>query len=156
MIFKEEKCDLFNLDNKYALAHCISNDCAMGTTKDGRILPCVATEFIKRFPKMKIIIKIRKDPNGIGTCCLYAECKDDKWIRIFNLITKEKYWLKPTYDTLKSSLLDLKKQCEHLDIKFIAIPKIGSGLDRLSWSKVREIIKEVFKDTDIEILVCYL
>lgn len=36
----------------------------------------------------------------------------------------------------------------------IAKPKIGCGLDKLEWSKVKAIIEEVFADTDIEILVC--
>ena len=40
------------------------------------------------------------------------------------------------------------------DCKKIAMPVIGCGLDRLEWSKVSEIIKEVFECTDIEILVC--
>ena len=33
--------------------------------------------------------------------------------------------------------------------KFLAIPLIGAGLDRLSWDENRETIKRVFKDTDI-------
>ena len=40
------------------------------------------------------------------------------------------------------------------DCKKIAMPVIGCGLDRLEWCKVSEIIKEVFEDTDVEILVC--
>ena len=42
------------------------------------------------------------------------------------------------------------------DIKFIAIPKLGCGLDRLQWGLVRNNIEFVFKDTDIKILVCHL
>lgn len=34
------------------------------------------------------------------------------------------------------------------------MPKIGCGLDKLEWDKVEEIIKETFKDCDIDILVC--
>ena len=30
MILKEEKRNLFEVDDKYYLAHCISEDCAMG------------------------------------------------------------------------------------------------------------------------------
>lgn len=41
------------------------------------------------------------------------------------------------------------------EVKKIAMPKIGSGLE-LQWNKVSEIIQEVFKDTDIEILVCVI
>ena len=39
-------------------------------------------------------------------------------------------------------------------IKKVAMPVIGCGLDKLEWYKVSGIIKEVFADTDIEILVC--
>ena len=44
--------------------------------------------------------------------------------------------------------------CEDKDIKKLAMPKIASGLDRLDWDKVSSIIREVFRDADIEIMVC--
>ena len=40
------------------------------------------------------------------------------------------------------------------NIKKIAMPVIGCGLDRLNWADVSEQIKSVFTDTDVEILVC--
>ena len=42
------------------------------------------------------------------------------------------------------------------NIKKLVMPKIGCGLDRLSWDKVEPMIQEIFKDLDIEIVVCYL
>lgn len=33
------------------------------------------------------------------------------------------------------------------------MPKIGCGIDRLNWKKVSEIIKEIFEDVDIEIII---
>ena len=42
------------------------------------------------------------------------------------------------------------------NIKKLVIPKIGCGLDRLSWDKVEPMVQEIFKDLDIEIVVCYL
>ena len=36
------------------------------------------------------------------------------------------------------------------------MPKIGCGHEGLEWERVKEIIEEVFEDTDIEILVCSL
>jgi len=53
-------------------------------------------------------------------------------------------------------LNSMRIHAEQHKIKYIVMPKIGSGLDQLSWPKVREIIKEVFDSTDIEILVCCL
>jgi O-acetyl-ADP-ribose deacetylase (regulator of RNase III) len=84
--------------------------------------------------------------NWCGDCILEG--------RVLNLITKERYFHKPTYDSLKSALLVCWSECLHNDIKKIAMPVIGCGLDRLQWDKVSTLIKEVFKDTNIEILVC--
>ena len=75
---------------------------------------------------------------------------------IFNLITKEKYWHKPTYETITSCIEDLAFQCKKDNIQCLAMPIIGCGLDRLKWDKVREIIEKSFKDIDTEILICIL
>ena len=48
----------------------------------------------------------------------------------------------------------MKEDMVATGVKKIAMPKIGCGLDRLNWNIVRSIIKEVFEDTDIEILIC--
>lgn len=48
----------------------------------------------------------------------------------------------------------MKTICQKETITKIAMPVIGCGLDKLSWDKVSEAIKEVFSDSDIEILVC--
>ena len=36
------------------------------------------------------------------------------------------------------------------------MPRIGCGLDKLNWKNVKNMIKEIFKDTDIAIEVYYL
>jgi len=50
----------------------------------------------------------------------------------------------------------MKEQCENFDIEKIAMPLIGCGLDRLDWEQVKDVIEDVFGETDIEILVCKL
>lgn len=140
MIFKEEKRNLFEVDSKYHLVHCISSDCKMGAG--------IAVEFQKRFKFKNYLLSLeeslKKHPQVIF-------CS-----QVFNLITKARYWHKPTYESVTECIKILKKQCELLDVKYLAMPKIGCGLDRLQWGKVREIVQEEFKDTDIEILACYL
>ena len=142
MIFKEIKGDLFKSDNKYTLVHCISYDCGMGAG--------IAKTFDSKMPKMKNQLKrtIREKNLHGYFAILY---KGDR--NVINLITKERYWHKPTYDSLKASLLSAKKIAVREGIKYLAMPVIGCGLDRLQWSKVSVIIKEVFADTDIEIVV---
>src|SRR3712207_8532871 len=55
-----------------------------------------------------------------------------------NLITKGKYYGKPTYLSFSIMLEELKSQVVENNIKYLAIPKIGCGLDRLSWGRVRD------------------
>ena len=50
----------------------------------------------------------------------------------------------------------MKGYAGQMQIKRLAMPKIGCGLDKLKWEDVSKIIKDVFSDTDIEIIVCYL
>lgn len=142
MIFKEINGDLFESDDKYTLVHCISADCAMGAG--------IAKTFDDRMPKMKKLLKSTiKENNMQGYFAILYQGERN----VMNLITKERYWHKPTYSSLKTSLLNAKKIAIRNDIKYLAMPVIGCGLDRLQWSKVSVIIKEVFADTDIEIVV---
>lgn len=142
MIYIEKRINLFNVDDKYYLAHCISADHKMGAG--------IAVEFNKRFALESQFKEIEKSGNSIQV--------GDAWLlaTVFNLITKSKYYGKPTYQTLQKTLDSMKQACQTLDVKNLAMPKIASGLDRLSWGKVREMIKETFADMDIEILVCFL
>lgn len=140
MKINEQKGDLFTLDDKYYLAHCISSDCAMGAG--------IAVVFENKFKLRRELLKngfmIRKHP----TCILRGKA--------LNLITKELYWHKPTYLTLTGALEAMKQIVIDESIKYIGMPRIGSGLDKLQWNKVKEIIENVFKDLDVEIEVRYL
>lgn len=145
MIYNEVIKDLFSVDDNYYLAHCISVDFGMGKG--------IVLEFNKRFDmKRKLQYKY---PNYINEWC------QRQWTfnciledRVFNLITKERYFHKPTYDSLYGALNLMKLICIQKSITQIAMPMIGSGLDRLDFNRVREQIKEIFKETNIEILVC--
>lgn len=137
MIYFEQYGDLFNIDSKYYLCHCISSDFALGMG--------IAAEFNKRYNMRKKLF---------DKCHNYTEWPKAILVdNVFNLVTKEKYWHKPTYKTLETALIDMKNQMIELDIKYLAMPRIGSGLDKLRWCQVSQIIKDVFWDTDVEILV---
>lgn len=145
MIYREETLDLFSVPADYYLAHCISADFGMGKG--------IVVEFNRRFDmKRKLQSKYTDYIN---------EWHRRKWSfnciledRVFNLITKERYFHKPTYDSLYGALNLMKFISVQKGITKIAMPIIGCGLDRLQWDKVSVIIKEIFDDTDIEILVC--
>lgn len=143
MTFREENLNLLSVPQGYAIAHCISADFALGAG--------VAKQIDDVFG-MRAMLRTKwdfMDFNTDGPYC--APC-----LNVYNLVTKEKYWHKPTLDSLREALLDMRATAREDGVKKIAMPRIGCGLDRLSWEDVKPMIQEVFADTDIEILVCSL
>ena len=134
----EIKQNLFSLENTHYLAHCISADFNMGAG--------IAVEFNKRYGLQDALKE--NSPIAWPTTILIK--------KTFNLITKERYWHKPTYQTLEASLRHMALICKLQKVKKVAMPKIGCGLDRLQWEKVKRIIEREFKDLDIEVVICYL
>lgn len=47
----------------------------------------------------------------------------------------------------------MKKHAMEHNIGAIAMPRIGCGLDGLVWDRVRDILTDIFKDTDIKITI---
>jgi hypothetical protein len=50
----------------------------------------------------------------------------------------------------------MREHCQGNSVKALALPKIGCGLDRLSWDRVSQMIRSIFKEVEIEITVYYL
>ena len=132
--------DLFDSEGHYA--HCVSRDLKMGAG--------IAKEFRRRFGD-KIENNMNLDENllsqnpRVGSVCTH--------LGHFYMITKERYFGKPTYKSMRSCLVELRNQLVEHDIECINMPRIGCGLDKLIWAKVESIINDVFKDTDIIINV---
>ncbi|WP_374017832.1 hypothetical protein ABU162_27660 [Paenibacillus thiaminolyticus] len=84
MELTEIKKDLFMMDDAYCLAHCISSDAKMGAG--------IAVEFKKRFKLASLQEMAKHSPLEIGTCYKAGS--------VLNLVTKAKYWHKPTYEAL--------------------------------------------------------
>lgn len=137
MTYTEEYRDLFTMPDTYHLVHCIASDLGMGA---GIAVPMQKTFGLRG--KIQNTGLPLHHPTTILTC------------RVFNLITKARSSGKPTLDALHMSIIKMRDIAVQEDIKQIAMPKIGCGLDKLSWPQVREILKTEFANTDIEIYVC--
>ena len=137
----EEKRDLFSLDyrNEFSLCHCVSSDLAMGKG--------IAVLFRNTFGGIE---KLRIQNPTVGGCCSLPSER----MKIYYLITKPKYWNKPTYESLRDSLQCMRDDLVRSGIRRLGMPRIGCGLDGLEWSKVKDIIESVFKGTEIDIVVC--
>ncbi|AIQ65415.1 hypothetical protein PSTEL_22170 [Paenibacillus stellifer] len=124
MEITEIKKDLFTMPQEYYLAHCISADAKMGAG--------IAVQFRKRFKLTSLQDRAANHELEVGKCYRVD--------RVFNLITKSKYWHKPTYETLTMALRSMKELCEQESIQKMAMPEIGCGLDKLQWGRVKEIL----------------
>lgn len=146
MTYREEKMDLLTVPQGYMIAHCISADFALGAG--------VAKQIDEAF-NMREMLNLMwgkisdMDGKWSAPCCLPC-------MNVFNLVTKERYYHKPTLNSLEVALNEMKDYAVEMGVKKIAMPQIGCGLDRLNWSDVSVLIEEVFGGTDIEILVCVL
>lgn len=146
MTINEEKGNLFDLPSEYVLVHCISHDCALGAG--------IAAEFERRFKiknLLKEFIQIKKIPYYPHVIWTHAV-----GCFVLNMITKEKYWHKPTREDFELELDDLVELCENSNVHKLGMPRIGCGLDRLQWSWVKSKIEEKFANMDIDIQVRYL
>ena len=152
MKITEVKGDLFKepFDKESDVyVHCISQDFAMGAG--------IAKTFSQKFPQFienrKEMIWEYNHKNPYKRIYV-AICNGTK---IVNLVTKAKYWMKPTMTSLELSLWNLRKFIEdNPNVKRILMPRIGSGLDRLKWEEVKTAILENLEDLDIKVKVFYL
>lgn len=145
MEYREIKGNLFDAPGDAYLVHCISADFALGAG--------IAVEFNKRFDERRLLKE--KYPTFMdiyhrlgllgktGTCILEG--------RVCNLVTKERYFHKPTLSSMRDALLNMKKKIPK--DAHLCMPTIGAGLDRLSWENVRKEIQDVFQDTDVTVTV---
>lgn len=146
MRYEEKQMDLFKVphiseyEDGYLYAHCIASDFRMGAG--------VAVPIAKQFHLHEALSEVPKPVLEHPTCILTSG--------VFNLITKNVSNGKPKYEDLIISLKMMRNQCILGEKKKIAMPKIGCGIDGLSWFVVSALIKDIFKDTDVKILVCYL
>ena len=126
--------DLFDAPTSASLCHCISGDCKLGRG--------IAKQFREKFDIMNTL-KAKKTPVG-GVVVLKEK---DRYI--YNLVTKENYYQKPTYTALAMSLEAMKLHALTHNVKKICMPQIGCGLDNLHWPWVKMRIEQVFESTDM-------
>ena len=146
MYYHEEKMDLLKVPQGWWLAHCISGDFALGAG--------IAKQIDEMF-NMKEMLNLLwgkispMDGKWSVPCCL--PCGN-----VFNLVTKQRYFQKPTLDSLRTALEEMADYVVEMGVTKLAMPKIGCGLDRLDWDDVSAMIHEIFQDIDVEIMVCVL
>lgn len=74
---------------------------------------------------------------------------------IYYLVSKDLSNKKPSYNTLTAAITKLRDFIVEHDVKKLAIPRIGCGLDKLNWLRVKNIIRRLFQGVGCMIKVCH-
>ena len=130
--------NLFSCPKSSSLGHCVSSDFKMGKG--------IAVKFRQMFGKVE---EMKRKKPGVGEVVVLED--GDRYV--YNLVTKDKYFNKPTYDTLKSALLAMRAHMIEHSVKFLCLPKIACGLDGLKYYEVKKLLQEIFKHDDIDICI---
>lgn len=125
-------------DSDQSLAHFIARDFTM---KDG-----IAKEFRRRFGRVPELIAQERH---VGQTAILSDGRRS----IYYLIGKEHYDDTLTYHSLRLSLISLREAMLVRHERHLSMPRIGSGADRLQWSTVETMLKEIFKDSGIQITI---
>ena len=138
---KEVVGDLFNSPTQFSLCHCVSSDFRMGRG--------IAVLFKQKFGRVDQLRAFNAKPGDIA----WIRVNEPEERYVMYLVTKSRYYEKPTMNTLERSLQKMKELCLHRNITQIAMPRIGCGLDQMTWATVSQSIERIFRDTNIEIVV---
>lgn len=138
MKIKKRIGNILEIPQGYYIAHCISGDFSLGAG--------LAKAINENYNMVEKLNSFYIHSNN----CWKALLVDN----VFNLVVKNEIADKASYDSLKTTLYDMKKQMKYLKINKLAIPQLGCGKEGLKWIEVEKIIKEVFDDySNLEILV---
>ena len=130
--------DLFECDERDAMAHCVSRDLEMGAG--------IALQFRDAFNNVEFL---KKQEKKVGEVAVLPAGESF----IYYLVTKEEFHDKPSYAALASSVQAMRDHCISNDVNSLAMPRIGCGLDGLEWKEVTAILKTVFINTGIKIKI---
>lgn len=137
-LLEEMQGDLFTCSSTASLCHCVSADMAMGKG--------IAVQFKKRFGQVS---QLKEQKAGIGEAAVLHKPGQGNAF-VYYLVTKSRYFHKPT-------LQSVRRSCEWMtlrnEVNCIAMPRIACGLDGLRWPDVKEVLADVFSNTNITIQV---
>ena len=142
--FSEVNSDLFANELPGSFCHSVSKDFEM---KRG-----VAKKFKQVFKELESVKKESALMKGVGGIVTLQD--GDRFV--YNLITKHHFYQNPISNrNLERCLLKMRTHARTHGVKRINMPRISSGRDGLNWLFVKKMIKEIFKNENLQIFVYY-
>ena len=129
------------LEQRNSIGHCISADAQM--SKGFAQFLSERVQRLRRTSRRANLLKDQVFPFWDSSSRRY----------IYNLVTKEKYSVKPDLQTLAITFQNMQAHATMHGVSTIAIPKIGCGLDQMNWQDVVKLLRNIFAYSDIQIVV---
>lgn len=133
--------DILRCPPSMSIAHCVSRDGKMGAG--------LARTLQNRFNLRGDFLQARREVGGA-----VALRRGQRFI--VNLITKDRFFHLPTAEHFEQSIHNLRKFIICNNLKHIAVPELGAGLDKMELNLVIKILKTVFKNDQIAIFMHHL
>lgn len=157
--------DLFDHPDCDAFVHCVSADLAMGrgfaktvAEKFGALQTiCHATGATETYSLCHpdcTAWPVEKEVS-IGTVVVQDLGEDSSPRYILHVVTKLRYFHKPTMETFRRAVETLAGVCEKLNIRKVHMPDIGTGLDKLPHALTRDAVKTALCNTCDVVLFLY-
>lgn len=126
-----------------AVAHCVSADFKIGAG--------VAKQLDAAFGiRQELMETVPQERRIVGSV---IELHRAEASYVFNLITKRTYKDKPTYEDFERAVCTLRDACENRGLREVAVPRMGCGIDRLEWPRVKEILRRAFEGSGVSLTV---
>lgn len=133
------------------IVHCVSSDFEMGVGV-AKILADMNTDLRPSLRKQHPLCAEHEFRPFMATWCTDDRC-------IYNLVTKYRYFNKPTLHTLRLAIISLGSSLDikhkDADIIRISMPKIASGYDKVKWSNTEKLLIELLPDKVIITVYIY-
>lgn len=118
----------------------------------------IAVEFKKRFGGVATLKAQNKQIGEVAVLRINqlnvsAPTTETKEKFVFYMITKLRYFHKPTLKDFTASLNALKDLALQNGVTSLSMPRIGCGLDKLEWDVVKKLLLDTFNGTGIVINV---
>ena len=130
--------DLFQCPETSSLGHCVSADLAMGKG--------IAVLFKNLFQGVE---ELKAQACSVGDTGVLE--RNGRFV--YYLVSKDKFWNKPTPDDVRRSLLSMRQHALDHEVTHICLPRIACGLDGLLWVHVRGMLVEVFSGSGVQVTV---
>ena len=132
----------------------LNNDCAIVNTLSADWIfrnDNLNIEFIKMYNSKEYLLAMHNDKQNKPGLALSQKTHDKN---IYHLIIRNSYWEKSNINYLEQSLMNLKDELIKDNIKEICFTRQNNYLEDFEWIQIEEILRKIFDNTDINILIC--